>query len=483
MSVAKNQIPKLLALLLLFCLKPLAGQQYEKGAIFDPVRYEQTNAKPTLHSRSYRNIARSVSLKRYGPVPGSQIGESCGGWAIAYAARTISESVALNRINREQILSNVFSPMYLYVNVTKEPIGKNGVILDDALSFMKKPERGDPPAFKGKYRGIVKRLPSEEKMEIKDFNPSIYRNAKRFYISSYTRLFQHSNGPGAISEMIPPIKMSLANSKPVIICMNTPESFGKTKGDIWQPKESPNKDHGYHALCVVSYDDDKYGGAFEVQNSWGTEWGNGGYIWISYRDFAAYVRGAWAYDIDDPGGREGAAEYSASIQIEVDRDKRGMPVVFDRQGYYKTIESYSSGAEFRFLMTNRHPAYVYAFSADSNTPGTERIFPLRGVSAALDYPDSTIAWPGEHDWIRLDSVKGTDYLIVLFSREPLDDISAIERRFAIERGGFPERVARAVGANFIPYNQVEYDANGMKFSVASTNPRAVFGLLLAIDHR
>jgi hypothetical protein len=124
---------------------------------------------------------------------------------------------------------------------------------------------------------------------------------------------------------------------------------------------------------------------------------------------------------------------------------------------------------------------VYAFSADESTPDTDRIFPLRGMSPVLDYTDSTIAWPGEHDWIQMDDVIGTDYLVVLYSKEALD-IDAIQRRFAGEKGEFPQRVARAVGANFIPYGEVQYKADSMEFSTVSTNPKAVFGLLLAIGH-
>jgi hypothetical protein len=71
---------------------------------------------------------------------------------------------------------------------------------------------------------------------------------------------------------------------------------------------------------------------------------------------------------------------------------------------------------------------------------------------------------------------------VLYSKEALD-IAAIERRFANERGTFPERVARAVGSNFIPYNDVQYNNNVIEFTTQSANPKAVFGLLLAIDNR
>ena len=82
----------------------------------------------------------------------------------------------------------------------------------------------------------------------------------------------------------------------------------------------------------------------------------------------------------------------------------------------------------------------------------------------------------------MDDTAGTDYLAVLYSKQALD-INAIERRFANERGSFPERVSRAVGQNFIPYGNVQYNSGRMEFSAASNNPGAVIGLLLAIEHR
>jgi hypothetical protein len=133
-------------------------------------------------------------------------------------------------------------------------------------------------------------------------------------------------------------------------------------------------------------------------------------------------------------------------------------------------------------MTNRSPAYVYAFSADDSTQETKKIFPLQGISPILDYSESTIAWPSEHHWIVLNDVTGTDYLVILFSKQPLD-IDTIRERFANERGNFPQKVTRGVGADFIPYNQVQFKNDIIDFSADSKNPKAVVGLLLAIDHR
>jgi hypothetical protein len=51
----------------------------------------------------------------------------------------------------------------------------------------------------------------------------------------------------------------------------------------WSGKP-PKENEGSHSVCIIGYDDDKFGGAFEIVNSWGTEWANDGYLWIKYKD-------------------------------------------------------------------------------------------------------------------------------------------------------------------------------------------------------
>jgi len=469
----KNLKQKILALWLFLCVIPVFAQQFGMGAILDPLLYEQTDAKPVLLSRSYSSVPPSVSLKKFSPTPEDQ-GQygTCTGWASAFAARTISESLALNRTNPDLNSNNAFSPFFVYlghyVRMGKTPTGHEGAIIGNVLDYMKS-------------EGAVKRQQFEKGTEFPSIFLVAYNALQRYAISDYVRLFSNRRGaPGTVSERIPPVKKSLAEGKPVIIGMNTPPSFFTAK-NIWQPIENPNNEYGGHAMCVVGYDDDKDGGAFEIQNSWGTNWGNGGYIWIRYEDFANWVDQAYEI-IENLAIYKNSVNFEASVKIELYGNNEGMPVVYDRQGFYKTRASYPSGTDFRFLMTNKHPAYVYAFAGDSGTPDTERIFPLRGVSPVLDYTDSTIAWPGENDWIRLNNVAGTDYLVVLFSKEALD-IDAIQRRFASGSGTFPQRVARAAGPDFIPYGEAHYNGGTVGFSAVSNNPKAVFGLLLAIEHR
>ena len=457
-------------LFLSLIILPVSAQSTGTGALFDPERYEQIPLKPVLLTRDYSSLPRSYSLKQFMPTPGNQ-GEygTCVGWASAFAARTGSESVAIRRNNRTLTTTNAFSPIHLYRSISNDPSGFRGTYTIDAMNFLKN-------------EGAVRQLPNELNMPYSSILLQLFVTHKRYPISDYVRLFGRRTATSTNDERILPVKKSLSEGKPVVIGMNTPMSFHSLRGrELWQPVENPNTNHGGHAMCVVGYDDNKHGGAFEIQNSWGTDWGNGGYIWIRYADFATWVNEAYEI-IEDLTNFQEAVSFGASIEIQVDKVAGGMPVTFDRQGFYRTRSSYPSGTEFRFLITNRHPSYVYAFSAESSTPRIERIFPLQGISPILDYSNSTIAWPGEFQWIKLDDVVGTDYLVVLFSKYALD-IDSIERRFASERGTFPQRVSRAVGSDFIPFNQAQYRSDSIELSANSRNPRAILGLLLAIDHR
>jgi hypothetical protein len=283
------------------------------------------------------------------------------------------------------------------------------------------------------------------------------------------------------------VKKSIAEGKPVIIGIKCPKSFFDSEGDVWYPPENPDDIDVYqpnsaHALCVVGYDDRKYGGAFEIQNSWGTGWRNSGYVWIPYTVFNQFAFEAYEL-IENLAVYGEVSEYSGKVQIELRDSSGGMPERF-QNGYYQTVHEYPSGTRFRYLLGNDKPAYVYAFAADDSTNKTTMIFPYPGqnISPVLDYSENLIPFPSESTWIEMDNISGTDYLVVLYSKEAVD-IDQVRRRFESARGSFPDRVAKAVGDTFIPYNEAGYETNEMRFSARSVNPKAVFGLLLAIKHR
>jgi len=458
---------------LLFSVSALFAQDFPRGAILDDAVYNALPQKAVQLSRAYSEIPRAYSLKQYAPQPGDQ-GDygTCVGWASAYAARTIAESAALNRQDRFLTTNNVFSPVFVYkghyIRMGVNPTGQEGAIISHVLDFMKD-------------EGAVKRPDIEKTTNFPRISLSMYANSKRYPIGGYVTLYESRRGETGSRTRSDMVKKSLSEGKPVIIGMNCPDSFFKVK-DVWRPSEKPSENYGGHAICVVGYDDTKYGGAFEVLNSWGSGWGNGGYTWIPYEVFNQFANQAYEV-VENLAAYKDGAEYEGSVTIEVRNNSQGMPVRFEN-GYYRTTGSYTSGTEFRYLVGNKKPAYVYAFAGDDSTAVTTQIFPPPGTnfSPVLDYSNNTVAIPGEYYWIQLDQNKGTDYLVVLYSKEALD-LDAIRRRFSSSRGNFAARVASAVGSNYIPMHQASYETSEMRFTARSGNPKAVFGLLLAIDHK
>ena len=61
--------------------------------------------------------------------------------------------------------------------------------------------------------------------------------------------------------------------------------------ELWRPSgmDESQMGMGGHAMCVIGYDDRKFGGAFQIMNSWGPEWGKNGVAWVKYGDFKNYV--------------------------------------------------------------------------------------------------------------------------------------------------------------------------------------------------
>ena len=68
--------------------------------------------------------------------------------------------------------------------------------------------------------------------------------------------------------------------------------------DVWTPTEEDKSMMGFggHAQCVVGYDDEKYGGAFLIMNSWGSQWGNNGFAWVNYKVFKYFAREAYGLE-------------------------------------------------------------------------------------------------------------------------------------------------------------------------------------------
>lgn len=422
-----------------------AQQRYPTGLLFDPAGYEKVPVKAVVAKGT--TLPRKVSYEEYcPPVMNQEDYSTCVAFATTYYLRSILQSITGKPA--------LFSPSYTYEKI-KSPDDLaclKGARLADALYLLKKTGALPYDAFPYPNCG----MPEGE------LDPQ----ASPHRIGDVIRLFGEK-APAAYR--IATMKKALSEGYPVVIGMETPFSFFITR-DVWElaPGEVPSAAPG-HALCVVGYDDDRFGGAFRVINSWGSGWADKGYCWVRYKDLARFVREAFQAfpEIVQP--------VKGSMRLLTADGKRMETTRTDAQtgGFYRASESFGSGTKFKLYVSNSQQVYVYALGTDS-TGHINRLLPDRdGVSALLGR-NTTVVYPSETRSIVLDQTPGTDYLIVLFSQKELN-INEIMTRLQSEKGSVSERLQKVTGPVAARYesDQPVFETDGKQ---------AIVPLVVAIRH-
>jgi hypothetical protein len=85
------------------------------------------------------------------------------------------------------------------------------------------------------------------------------------------------------------IKRFLVTGRPVSFLWQIYKNYYDYKSGLFAGTELTD---GYHFQAIVGYDDTQK--AFRVQNSWGQDWGESGYCWMSYETYVAGVQEAHA---------------------------------------------------------------------------------------------------------------------------------------------------------------------------------------------
>jgi hypothetical protein len=315
--------------------------------------------------------------------------------------------------------------------------------------------------------------------------------ANNYRIRDFARLFD-VNSFGNMK--IQAVKKAISEKKPVVIGMICPPSFNHAY-HTWQPTEQPLSSFGGHAMCVVGYDDNQYGGAFEIQNSWGENWGFEGYTWISYQDFVRFVKYAFEL-IDIPEPKQGVADLSGSIKlvltsgaempVSLREATRGLKVITaqktpDPLTVFQTADTYTSGTGFRIYISNDQPAYVYAISSDLGNNDAV-LFPLeKTISAALTYKKNAFAIPDERSYIAFDEKPGKDFLCVLYSRSELN-INDIISKISSEQGSFNQRIFKVIGPRIIDASDIKFTDNEMAFQAYSKD-KDILAMMVEMDHK
>jgi hypothetical protein len=296
---------------LLFLNMLMFGQKpFGLGANFDPNVYSKGDLADFTSLGFSDDIPSAYSLKQFAPIPKNQgLYGNCTGWASTYGGLTIAFAKKFGITDKYKNTALAFDPFFTY-NQIKNP--------DDVNC-----ERGSQI-----YNALANfRIHGAKRFYLPEFDCGVpvdeitLANAKEYKIKSFKRLFEfpedmdYDNWPKSLFETkidkATNVKRALGNGYTVIVATYLTESFFGLYGtDFYSPtaeerldlvKATSDKDgnpYG-HAMCIVGYDDNKYGGAFEVMNSWGTEWGDQGFFWIKYEDLDLLAFNTWYFELFD----------------------------------------------------------------------------------------------------------------------------------------------------------------------------------------
>ncbi len=203
-------------------------------------------------------VPASVDLSGNFPVPGSQGGQqSCVGWATAYALKTYQEKVEMGwSLNTA---GHLFSPAFVYNQING---GQNiPTYIWRGLDIIK-----------NKGCATFATIPYDQTDYRTQPRAEAFQEALNFKAKEWKRL---NSTP---SEII----AALVNRNPVVVGIDVYESLRRLSGSDSVYNTISGGLLGGHAVTIVGYDNNKYGGAFKVINSWGAAWGANGYFWIPY---------------------------------------------------------------------------------------------------------------------------------------------------------------------------------------------------------
>jgi C1A family cysteine protease len=126
-------------------------------------------------------------------------------------------------------------------------------------------------------------------------------DSRTFKIAGYTT---PTNYGGSVDD----VKAALAKG-PLVTTLMVYYDFLTYGGGVY--KHATGDAAGGHAISIVGFDDSKR--AWLIRNSWGAEWGENGFGWVSYDDISGVGANTWGFEI--PSGPA-----LLSVQSPTDRE-------------------------------------------------------------------------------------------------------------------------------------------------------------------
>lgn len=448
------------------------------------------------------NVLRVVNkMKGFAPTPSNQ-GEkpSCVAEAICNAL-TIKKALDLNQRKKEDIDALRFSPAYLYHQLETKDCTQ-GTFFEQVMAIVQEQGVCALNQFNPTQCNI---RPDENHRQL----------AAKNKISGFQRLFFTNS---TSEDKLYAVKAALSSNLPVVAGFHLDQSFGKIPigATEWNPASldfSDNSKHSRHAMVIVGYDDDR--AEFEVMNSWGTGWGNKGFIWIPYSLFdkvceCAYILEEIKTNISPKtnekplvslGGKLGLRTPGGFDRVKNKRIVNNESVIHKGEGVFipKNENWKVNTSFFQFAIKNDTSCSIYVISKNPN--GKVNLnFPMKDerllgtkfgdvVYDSENIPLMIATQPVSHcELILPDSTSamhiieaGEDQTCLLISTKRIEKIGDLVDKLNEQTGTMQERIKKHFGDALIPASEIKYeDGEEIKFTANSKSGGYIVPIFLNI---
>lgn len=507
------------ALILLVCLHGLVGFAQSEVENDLPLNDSLYQALPESNmllfgDSNYGAAPQTAhSLRPYCPVPVAQK-QAIGGlsWTVAITQTMTIQWAQTNGWNAGQIQSQALSYSFLYD------------LLPKAAPNSCKLSRDWIQQTKHLLQDIGT-------VRIMDYNPKtidcssrpadqLLRQARQYSVRSFDRLFEVSSTDDGMSlgGKLFKIRRCLERNHPVVLCLQVDEAFQQLRKDTWIPSTDPKR-YYLQTVVVIGYDENRK--AFEIMNSQGTTWGNGGFAWIRYSDIVRAKYGfeiitkppkpqattlarrpsSPSYSVTRPASvikpakpatedNEGASRLTGQLVLNevVGYDQyKTVPLSYQSAGYYQPGKTYPVSSQFQLVSQQaQEGSYVYVFSVDpkgkaevhypyqwnAQDPsqygmGIVTLSPVvPEAKSQVVIPQPRITYDERGKMIRTEralskEAAGADWLVVLYSDRRLDnELNDLVGQLNRHNRDFIPRFKDVFGNRLVAEKDIQYSPNG-----------------------
>jgi hypothetical protein len=223
-------------------------------------------------------------------------------------------------------------------------------------------------------------------------------------------------------------------------------------------------------MCVIGYDDYYEGGAFQIMNSWGEEWGDEGLFWMRYNDFDYFTREA--YGLYPMGDADEIVSDVLEVEMGLVENATGSYIPLDHKGgiTFASATRVTPDFDFKVEITNSLACFTYIFGKETDGtsyvlfPYTKKHSPYCGITGTRIFPKDYSLYPDEQG--------DRDYIAIVISRQKLDFYLLNEAISGAPGSTYDQKVFAALESELV--RDIDFqDGKTIKFSTGKSNRNTV----------